>query len=434
MTPRTRRAAWPQVLGILLLVLCQASLQSSDYGAGGEASPVQAAIKLAFYAFLGFVALLLVLARPSLFAFRPEEWVLLCVLALGTLGTLLVLPRQVGLLTGLSLLAVALFCVLASRQSSTPPMTWAYRGLFLVVAVSALLAFAGPEAWLVSGGRPRLRGFIGHPNGLGMAAALFLVLHAARFLSRTRRSLAGFLLPAALAAVVLWLTNSRTSMLVAPLALLAGLALVQVRVKQADAVVPWALGALAAVGLVLAGFLLASSRVATLGTELGEQTARSGSLDEITSLTGRTDVWKVSLHASERQPLFGYGWRAGEEVLPTGWREEVRPDGWVPLHSHSLYFETLLSTGVVGALLAFVLVAALFLRILGRGLGRGKPWGRPLAQASVLVFLLLVGLTERSFAGTVNLAFVMLCLLVADLRWAPPPGPPAAAGAAGAPG
>jgi O-antigen ligase len=420
MSAGRRRGLWVQALGIALLALCQASLQSSDYGAGGESSPVQAAVKLAFYAFLGLVAVLLALARPSLLAFRPEEWVLFALLALGTLGTVLVLPRQVGLLTGLSLLAVAAFCVLASRQSSTPPLEWAYRGLFLVVAVSALLAFAGPEFWLVSGGRPRLRGFIGHPNGLGMAAALFLALHAARFLSTTRRSLLAFTVPAVLAVAVLWLTNSRTAMLVAPLALLAGLALVQVRTKQADAVVPWALGGLAVAGLVIAGILLASSRVATLGTEIGEQTARSGSLDEITSLTGRTSVWKVSLHSSEKQPLFGYGWRAGEEVLPTAWREEVRPDGWVPLHSHSLYFELLLSTGVFGALLAFALVVALFMRILGRQLGPGKPWGRPLAQVCVLVFLLLTGLTERSFAGTVNLAFVMLCLLVADLRWRPP--------------
>jgi hypothetical protein len=75
---------------------------------------------------------------------------------------------------------------------------------------------------------------------------------------------------------------------------------------------------------------------------------------------GRTDLWRVALHAFSASPLHGYG--AG--MYQTLW-DRNRPSFAYVVNAHSLYLQAMAELGIPGLLLLLIVIAAVFV-----GLGR----------------------------------------------------------------
>jgi len=182
--------------------------------------------------------------------------------------------------------------------------------------------------WL---GAARLVGLTDHPIPLGVMAAAVLALELTP-LMRSRL----WTLHAAAAAAVLLLAQSRTAWIAA----LVGLPLIYQR-SATRRVSP-----LLVRGLITSMACCAAALVPTLATRFGQAL----STPEVSSLHGRTTVWDLAMSAFRGNPLFGYG--------PTLFTDPSSPVHGMYAHAHSQIYQTLSTSGLVGAvgLLLFVVV------------------------------------------------------------------------------
>lgn len=256
--------------------------------------------------------------------------------------------------------------------------------------VSIILYFVVPEFgryvyWLneqryVSS---RLAGVAGSANNMGRFAAfglLLLGLYAREFMSYSRLLT---IVGGAIMAAALVMTNSRTSM-----AMLAA-------ILFAVYVLNWRRLYIAVFGLSAA--LVSLAMVLPAGDDVLKLISRSGSLEEVTSMTGRTDIWYAVLKLAEAQPLTGYGYASSIFVLP----EHEREVGFLTSHAHNLILQLLLTTGWIGVTLFALSVTCVALR--------AAVFGDRVVLA-LLSFVLLNGVTESSgfttLANICTLAFV----------------------------
>lgn len=344
--------------------------------------------------------------------------------ALWALGLLLLFWRAADLRRALghgpsgALLLFGLWSLLSATWSATPLYTagaavaflgiWVvavslagalplHRGLqaitaalLLAMALSLLMLAVAPALALtpMDNGRVlRLSGIFGSPNNLGRAAALCLLLAALlRPLLGRREGTVWLLAALGLGGACLLLSDSRGSLI----ALGAGLAvLVLARRLSLARVLPW----LALLWVLLAAvtaLLLAGP--STLGDALVALVSRSGRLSELTTLTGRTEIWAAVMELSAQAPLLGHGFASSREVLPAGFRGAF---GWTTTSAHNLWLQAGLTTGLIG----------LGLVLLAQGAWLKQVWRRPLpARDAVMVLLLVVGLIEAGALGpSVNL-------------------------------
>lgn len=87
--------------------------------------------------------------------------------------------------------------------------------------------------------------------------------------------------------------------------------------------------------------------------------SRSGEPEDLTSLTGRTEVWTTSLDASLDRPFTGFGLASSQAIF-----DELAADGiisWDPGTGHNLWLNNQLQLGMVGT----VLLAAAIIGIVG---------------------------------------------------------------------
>jgi O-antigen ligase len=242
----------------------------------------------------------------------------------------------------------------------------------------------------------RLTGVFGAANGAGAAGAiglLFMVLLSGISWRKPRF----FLLAAPMAACLL-LSDNRMSMI----GLGAGLLYVW-----------FARGNL---GLKLAGAILLAGVGVLLMTGFGDlilsSLSRSGSIQEIETATGRTQIWAVAFDLWTQQPLFGYGGGSAKFILP------VHPLLFkAAAHAHDLYLNVLFEGGAVGLLIfLWGLVSALW-----------RVWSRRVhSLMGVLVFFLLYGITEPMIEGVAS--FVPLGFYAVLVLSVCPREPRAAAG------
>lgn len=293
---------------------------------------------------------------------------------------------------GLWVLAVVLASALTPRQGA---MVLAAALAAAMVLSLALLAVA--PAWALTpmdNGRVlRLSGIFASPNNLGRAAALVLLLALLLLPGQRRAAAWPWLLAAALGAAGLWLSDNRGSMA----ALAAALAVVLLGRR------PLAALALAAVALA-AGLLLAAAPWAL--EALGLLVSRSGRLDELSTLTGRTEIWAASWRLIEQAPWLGHGYASSRELLPAAWDDGW---GWTTTSAHNLWLQAWLTTGALG--LALVLAAQL--AWLWQALRRPLP-----LRDAVVVLVLVVGVLEAGALGpSVNLmSFVWMWAMALGLR------------------
>ena len=271
----------------------------------------------------------------------------------------------------------------------------------LFCAVSIVVYFALPEFghyvyWLneeryVSS---RLSGIAGSANNMALVAAFGIVVTGlyAREFHRMNR----LIVPAAvlLCGAALLMTNSRSPLVMALLILAAVYIFNRKRLYA---------------GLFMASVgILVFAALIPFGQEfLLKAVSRSGDASEVTSFTGRTEIWYAVLKLVEAQPLMGYGYASSVFVLP----EHTNEVGFATSHAHNVMLQLLLTTGWIGAALFALSIVGVALRAI--------VYRDPIAFG-MMAFVLLNGITESSgfstLANICTFAFGIAVSLPAPMR------------------
>ncbi len=213
--------------------------------------------------------------------------------------------------------------------------------LTVYMVVSWFLYFAFPYLGRTPYTMPDLSivyrmGGLGHANSTGRLASLGIAMVLALGFARMARwnrlvPLIGFL------AITLYATNSRTAILAT-----AALAVVCVRYVP----LKWSIAAGFLMLVAAGGFLL----VASSGSEeLASALSRSGQSEELSSLTGRTEIWAWVLDRIEERPIVGQGYGCARFAMAV-FNDLVEQD-MAGYHAHNTLLNLALTTGVVGAVL-----------------------------------------------------------------------------------
>lgn len=262
--------------------------------------------------------------------------------------------------------------------------------IMMFCAVSIIVYFVLPEfghyVYWVNEERyvsPRLAGIAGSANNMALIAAFGIVvtgLYAREFHQMNR-----FFVPLStlLCGAALLMTNSRAPLAMALIILLstyiftwrrlyAGLFLVSLAVILLAAILPFA------------------------QETLLKAVSRSGDIGEVTSFTGRTEIWYGVLKLVEMQPWMGYGYASSVFVLP----QYVNEIGFTTSHAHNLMLQLLLTSGWIGVILFTLAILGVTLRAIVY---------RDRVAFAMMVFVLLNGITESSgfttLANICTLAF-----------------------------
>jgi O-antigen ligase len=181
------------------------------------------------------------------------------------------------------------------------------------------------------------RGFFAHKNGAGAGMAILIIFGI--YIFRTLSALIGSLI-IALAAVFLVFTESKSPMMLLPLALIAAAVFVRLRSPLAKLVT------LISIPSIIA--------VLTIGSvEFGVVSGLVGKLMSDPTFTGRTDIWRFTLDHIAQRPLVGFGFQAfwGTADLVNSWTW-LESWGYRASDAHNGYLNVAVMTGLVGLALA----------------------------------------------------------------------------------
>ena len=243
-----------------------------------------------------------------------------------------------------------------------------------------------------------------HPNTQGVICGLLFcsMLSRATLPSLPRRG--RWLLATAAAALVLYLTKSRTAFAAA---LLAGGLLVWMRATWSQRLA----------SLVVSGTLLLAAVVAGLMLNLDSMNRLTdvlllGRSEEASTLTGRLPLWEELSDSVAARPLLGHGF--GSYWTPGTVFRVSDNQGWQIPHAHSGYFETLLNLGVVGLGLILLTLGSSALH------AAAADFRQPRAESGLtmtfVLFALVYSLADTAFALPTLASFSLALLVVQSCR------------------
>lgn len=395
-----RRLSEREAAVLLALTFFLIDFSLAPFGVGGGLDP-QTLTKLAVYMALlvysvftagrgvGFSVGTLAFTGYALFAFSTVVYAPSPFLAAGG---------------GLALLAVCLVPAAMVRWTEEH-VARVWRAVFfagVILAVGSILLYVVMPVWAVSrtvSGVGRVQGLTGAPNSLGnvLAATTLVGIFVVQTFGRGRRKLI-YLAGIGVTVAGLLLTGSRTALL----ALLIG-AFAPVLLRGVRAILTISVAVFC--GATLAAYPKLPFAVLDWA---GRMFSRSGTTTELTTFTGRIDIWVASAKLWLDAPWIGYGLGSPRFVIPEGWSNRW---GWTTGTAHNFLLESLLSFGVLGTFLLLVgLSAAVFTA--------WKVWSQSESQRISLswlciastVFVVVSGLMEKSFAGTLSPNTLILTL------------------------
>jgi O-antigen ligase len=128
--------------------------------------------------------------------------------------------------------------------------------------------------------------------------------------------------------------------------------------------------------------------------------SRSGDMEELTSMTGRSTIWDAIPRIVESRPWTGFGYATSIVVLP----QHEREVGFLTSHAHNLALQLLLTTGWVGLSLFGLAIFTTGLRLALTGDRTG---------IVMLAYVILNGSTESSaFSTLANICTVAFAIAV----------------------
>lgn len=300
-----------------------------------------------------------------------------------------------------SIFAYAMFCAfIFSAYDRIEVFAVMVAAIVAFCIVSLAVYFALPELgrfihW-ENGERymsARLSGIGGSANNAGRLAAFGLILVG--LFARDFRRYHRFFVPASvlIMGLTLLLTNSRTSMAMVAAILFTVYAF---RWRRLPFVV-----------LIGALCLFAAAAIVPAGDQIFAVISRSGNVEEVASMTGRTEIWNGVLLLSAERPWAGYGYASSVFVL----QDNERLIGFSAGHAHNLILQLLLTTGWTGVLL----FAAACLSV-----GLRASYTRDATVLTLLAVVILNGITEAS--GFTTLANICSLAFTSAVTLPPPDG------------
>lgn len=224
-----------------------------------------------------------------------------------------------------------------------------------------------------------------HPNQQAVHCAILCLATACMGMDHTTPKRSRYVAGGILAAVLLLLTRSRTS----TASLLTALAVVLLPR------LPWRYRLLTGVGFLWAFFM-----VLWLGTIVDVPVAKRltnaalmGRGGSTATLQGRVPLWSTLDDYVWQRPLIGHGFDGFWTVAHI--RAVARYVDWAPSSAHSLYIETVLGIGLIGALLLVLTMAQTIFRLGRRYLTTND--GGTAFLFGLLVYAALEGLLESSY-------------------------------------
>jgi O-antigen ligase len=268
---------------------------------------------------------------------------------------------------------------------------------FMVLAISPMQAKD-----LTDPGTFRFRGVTGSANTLGPIMGLGAIMAMMQYRLESRRSMRGFHAVMIVAFVAaLFVTNSRSSIIGFIVAMLA------------TEVVIGSLGLLGTMVLALMSATLGLAMaypglMESVMSGLASAFSRSGNVSELTTLTGRQDIWAACWKLFLDQPIWGYGLGSVRVVLPLAYS-----DVWGNTMStaHNMLLESLISVGVAGTVPLLALIAVCLRTLIVYFRRRVKTeWSKLSSHQAMnsllgkcalrcLLMLLVQGISEKAFAG-----------------------------------
>lgn len=326
--------------------------------------------------------------------------------ALSLLSTAYSTTKLLAFGAGLGLMGIAFGTAAASAMTSRQLESY-WKSLYVatyVAAVASLVLLAVAPMWARDlgngGGSFRLKGINGAANSLGpmmavgaLAARLMIKQAPTRF---WRWFHWGGLI---VMTVALLLTNSRTSIIgMAFGVIVTGLLSGTIGVRG--------FLALCSLAVISMGILLQPDAVYGMLSKIAGLFSRSGHVEEITSFTGRKDIWHAAWNLWLEKPLFGYGLGSVRTELP-----RVHADEWGNTYTstHNFILESLVAVGAVGTLmllLSMLLAGWALLRFLWMSarmtLDATDVRNREVAVCAMRCFVMLLchAAMEKAFAGT----------------------------------
>ena len=264
---------------------------------------------------------------------------------------------EVPLLTAVSVLGnisylgfAGLIAVQLKEHTTIRIMFWS---LGAYIAVNALGGVIAPGlTWLAPSVEEtsfRLQGFSGHPNVLAQQTGLLLIIALISY----RMKLIGlflFLGTAGLSAATILASGSRTTLAASILTI--GL----VYARNSRLGIPLVLATLLAGAILLAIF--ATGEVSILNALL-QKMSRTGSIDEIMTFTGRTDLWSVAWSGIMEKPLLGWGYNGVEDYIARSVSTTFYGNA---VNAHNELIHVLLSIGIIGTIPVLIWLGILILR------------------------------------------------------------------------
>lgn len=332
----------------------------------------------------------------------------------------------VRLMRALLLFASIIFCSVAARR--TGGIRPLIRALTLAAVVATLItaaSFALPHrlAWTIPGedarigveevagensgfensgfvdGVERFRGFYWQPNQVGELSLITvgLILAYLEFVDRKRRMLLGSIaiMSLAMAAVA----DSRSDLV----ALTIGSSLY----------VCWRyrLRGLGAIALLA---IIAGLGLKLMGNDIAPYIWRG----DVTTLTGRTDVWRFAVQQLAAKPLTGYGWGVGGAILSS----KYFPLWWGPWDLgprsslHSGYLTCMIEVGIPAAIFWLFIILRPWVSLFRQD---EDPWRLKRVFFFLVIPMLIVNLDETMInecAGSAGFLFMMLWALAEHYR------------------
>ena len=292
------------------------------------------------------------------------------------------LTKMISFASAVSMVAVLLMTITALVQIGVMPVLNAiFAGMAFFNIFSWIVYFVWPEVGVLAEPLPegkfayRMSG-LAHANTLGQCTGLTVVLGSIMYFTYQKRSaLRVGLIFIALAALINSL--SRTSLVATIVALAVAYRHVFLKPEYITRYI--VIGFLGTLGI-----LLVSTQV-DIGAKIQEKltiVSKSGDAEELTTATGRAEIWAYTIRLIKQKPLIGYGAATSKYYLAD-----------YSQYTHNMVLNVAFSTGIVGG---FAMLMMIFGRIRAM-----TTVSHPLADG-ILMFIIVNGLFE-------NVIFSILC-------------------------
>jgi len=390
-----RRWAWIAFLAIYI-VISEVNLRTRPIGAGGL--DWQVALKLSLWFAGGLLALLRVNAVFALLR-TPVGGAALCFMGFLLLSAAWAPDPADTVVSCVLLFSTLLFAMaMVSELSVRDILIGLTIGYCMIVlpslAISPFAVSFAPVNAESLGEADRLRGFATHPVSLAAICSMLMVCCAAlmHYMPKRRPILIGIIV---LALATLMLSQSRMALV----AVLVSGFIFWLRVRPgASWLIP--IGVLIATVITLTTASVGLENV--LPKELVKLVSRSGDVNELLTLTGRSVIWDFALHQIAEAPILGHGHNSSETIFLERFLY------FTVTHAHNLILQSLFSVGMAGTLfLVTILVIQLRTFLVSPDLFRDV----------MLVTLLVSGITESAFytrlPGTLTIIWMFTIALAA---------------------